>query len=117
MVAKLLVWDADREKAPRRMPRGLREFEIGGVKTLIPFHKAIMASSQWANGETCRDLIEDKDWLKGLATPAPEKAEDDAEIVARDYVVEVSGKRFSVTVHGEALAGSANGAAPAAAAA
>jgi acetyl-CoA/propionyl-CoA carboxylase biotin carboxyl carrier protein len=115
MVAKLIVWDADREKATRRMARALKEFEIEGVKTLIPFHKAIMASSQWANGETCRDLIEDKGWLKGLATPAPEKTEDDSEVVARDYVVEVSGKRFSVTVHGEALT-SSNGAAPAAAA-
>src|SRR4051812_41108926 len=113
MVAKLIVWDADREKATRRMARALKEFEIEGVRTLIPFHKAIMASEQWARGETCRDLIEDKAWLKGLATPAPEKASDeDAEIVARDYVVEVSGKRFSVTVHGEALA--AGGAAPAA---
>src|SRR3954469_20475858 len=114
MVAKLIVWDADREKATRRMARALREFEIEGVKTLIPFHKAIMASQQWADAETCRDLIEDKDWLKGLTTPAPEQADDEAEIVARDYVVEVSGKRFSVTVHGEA---SPNGAAPAAPAA
>ena len=116
MVAKLIVWDADREKATRRMARALSEFEIEGVKTLIPFHKAIMASAQWADAETCRDLIEDKDWLKGLATPAPEPAsEDEAEIVARDYVVEVSGKRFSVTVHGEALR--PNGSAPAAPAA
>ena len=61
MVAKLIVWDADREKATRRMARALKEFEIEGVKTLIPFHKAIMASEQWAKGETCRDLIEDKD--------------------------------------------------------
>src|SRR3954470_19880901 len=114
MVAKLIVWDADREKATRRMARALREFEIEGVKTLIPFHKAIMASQQWADAETCRDLIEDKDWLKGLTTPAPEQADDDeAEVVARDYVVEVSGKRFSVTVHGEAT--SSNGAAPVAA--
>jgi acetyl-CoA/propionyl-CoA carboxylase biotin carboxyl carrier protein len=111
MVAKLIVWDADRERATRRMSRALREFEIEGVKTLIPFHKAIMASEQWARGETCRDLIEDKGWLKGLATPAPEAPSDDeAEVVARDYVVEVSGKRFSVTVHGEAV--SSNGAAP-----
>src|SRR4051812_7554200 len=114
MVAKLIVWDADREKATRRMARALEEFEIEGVKTLIPFHKAIMASPQWAEGETCRDLIEDRRWLKELATPAPEQAsEDEAEVVARDYVVEVSGKRFSVTVHGEAT--SSNGAAPVAA--
>ncbi len=47
------------------MARALKEFEIEGVKTLIPFHKAIMASEQWAKGETCRDLIEDKDVAQG----------------------------------------------------
>ena len=116
MVAKLIVWDADREKATRRMLRALDEFQIEGVRTLIPFHKAIMASDQWANAETCRDLIEDKAWLKQLAQPKPEKADgDDAETVEREYLVEVSGKRFDVKVRGEAFA--PNGAAPAGAAA
>src|SRR5690242_16915820 len=88
MVAKLNVWDADREKATRRMARALNEFEIEGVKTLIPFHKAIMASEQWAKGETCRDLIEDKQWLKELAQPQPATpADDEGETVTKDYVV------------------------------
>ena len=116
MVAKLIVWDADREKATRRMLRALGEFQIEGVRTLIPFHKAIMASEQWAKAETCRDLIEDRQWLKTLAQPKPEKAEDGAqahaETVERDYLVEVSGKRFEVKVRGEAA--TPNGAAPAA---
>ena len=73
MVAKLIVWDVDREGATARMLRALDEFEIEGVTTLIPFHKAIMASEQWAKGETCRDLIEDRKWLKELAQPKPEK--------------------------------------------
>jgi acetyl-CoA/propionyl-CoA carboxylase biotin carboxyl carrier protein len=112
MIAKLIVWDADRERATRRMARALDEFHIVGVRTLIPFHKAIMASEQWANGETCRDLIEDRKWLKELAQPKPEvPAEDEAETVERDYLVEVSGKRFEVKVRGEAVA--PNGAAPA----
>ena len=115
MVAKLIVWDADREKATRRMARALREFEIEGVRTLIPFHKAIMASEQWARGETCRDLIEDREWLKGLSTDAAPADEEESETVARDYVVEVSGKRFTVTVHGEPAPVS-NGVAPAKAA-
>jgi acetyl-CoA/propionyl-CoA carboxylase biotin carboxyl carrier protein len=103
MVAKLIVWDADREKATRRMIRALGEFEIEGLKTLLPFHRAIMASEQWAGGETCRDLIEDRAWLKRLAFPKAEKADDGAaELSVRDYVVEVSGKRFEVKVHGEA---------------
>jgi acetyl-CoA/propionyl-CoA carboxylase biotin carboxyl carrier protein len=119
MVAKLIVWDADREAATRRMLRALKEFEIGGVRTLIPFHSAIMASEQWAKAETCRDLIEDRDWLKTLAQDRaePNPAEDEEETVEREYIVEVSGKRFDVKVRGEAppvLASTANGGARAA---
>ena len=69
MVAKLIVWDVDRENATRRMLRALGEYEIGGLTTLIPFHRAILATPQWDNGETCRDLMEDREWLK---TTAPE---------------------------------------------
>ena len=43
MVAKLIVWDEDRDLARRRMLRALGEFEVGGVATLIPLHQAIMA--------------------------------------------------------------------------
>jgi acetyl-CoA/propionyl-CoA carboxylase biotin carboxyl carrier protein len=115
MVAKLIVWDVDREHATRRMLRALDEYEIGGLTTLIPFHKALLATEQWASGETCRDLMEDRDWLKTTA-PAdaapPAEAEDDTELVTRDYKVEVSGKLFDVKVIGEAAAGGA--AAPAA---
>ncbi len=116
MVAKLIVWDVDREKATRRMLRALGEYDSGGLTTLIPFHKAILATEQWAKGETCRDLMEDKDWLKSTApadTAPPAPSEEGAEVVARDYKVEVSGKLFDVKVIGEAVAG---GAAPAAAA-
>jgi acetyl-CoA/propionyl-CoA carboxylase biotin carboxyl carrier protein len=108
MVAKLIVWDADRERATRRMLRALEEYEIEGVKTLIPFHKAIMAAEQWAKGETCRDLIEDKKWLKELAFPPVETKDDDGpDLEERTYTVEVSGKRFDVVVHGEAIAAAA----------
>ena len=47
MVAKLIVWDADREAATARMLRALDEYEIGGLTTLIPFHKALLSSKQW----------------------------------------------------------------------
>jgi acetyl-CoA/propionyl-CoA carboxylase biotin carboxyl carrier protein len=108
MVAKLIVWDVDREKATRRMLRALDEYDSGGLTTLIPFHKAILATDQWARGETCRDLMEDKEWLKTTA-PAdaapPEPSEDGGEMLTRDYKVEVSGKLFDVKVIGEAPAG------------
>jgi acetyl-CoA/propionyl-CoA/long-chain acyl-CoA carboxylase, biotin carboxylase, biotin carboxyl carrier protein len=110
MVAKLIVWDVDREKATRRMLRALDEYDSGGLQTLIPFHKAILRTEQWAKGETCRDLMEDNEWLKSTApekVDAPEPSEEGAEMVTRDYKVEVSGKLFDVKVIGEAVAGAA----------
>ena len=114
MIAKLIVWDVDRVASTRRMIRALHEYEIGGLKTLIPFHTALLATEQWKNGETCRDLVEDKDWLKQLAfePTASADGEDEEPRIARDYAVEVSGKRFEVKVIGAALP---NGGAPAAA--
>jgi acetyl-CoA/propionyl-CoA carboxylase biotin carboxyl carrier protein len=103
MVAKLIVWDVDREQATRRMLRALGEYEIEGLKTLIPFHQALLASEQWARGDTCRELLEDKKWLKTLAFPKPEapaEGSQEAEKVEQTYEVEVSGRRFDVRVVG-----------------
>jgi acetyl-CoA/propionyl-CoA carboxylase biotin carboxyl carrier protein len=118
MVAKLIVWDADREQATKRMLRALAEYEIEDLKTLIPFHRALLATEQWARGETCRDLVEDREWLKALAFPPAQKAEDGDEgaAVERDYTVEVSGRRFDVKVIGPPASNGTNGAGPAPAA-
>jgi acetyl-CoA/propionyl-CoA carboxylase biotin carboxyl carrier protein len=121
MVAKLIVWDADREQATKRMLRAIDEYQIEGLTTLLPFHKALLQTRQWAEAETCRDLIEDRTWLKSLAepkaAPAPADGEEKPETVEHSYQVEVSGRLFDVKVigppFGGAAAASANGAAPA----
>jgi acetyl-CoA/propionyl-CoA carboxylase biotin carboxyl carrier protein len=115
LVAKLIVWDVDRQQATARMIRALREYEIGGLKTLLPFHEAILQTRQWADAETCRDLIEDRAWLKQLAppkldTPPAEDAESPA--LEQSYTVEVSGKRFDVKVIGPPFGGAAGGGGP-----
>ncbi len=103
MVAKLIVWDADRRQATKRMLRALEEYEIEHLKTLIPFHKALLCTDQWERGETCRDLLEDREWLKRLAFEAPAAAPGEEEQEAKlehSYTVEVSGRRFDVRVIG-----------------
>jgi acetyl-CoA/propionyl-CoA carboxylase biotin carboxyl carrier protein len=109
MVAKLIVWDVDRERATARMLRALGEYEIEPLTTLIPFHRAILGTEQWANAETCRDLIEDREWLKSLKpepatdTSAPgREAEEADEVSERDYKVEVDGRLHAVKVIGAA---------------
>jgi acetyl-CoA/propionyl-CoA/long-chain acyl-CoA carboxylase, biotin carboxylase, biotin carboxyl carrier protein len=112
MVAKLITWDVDREKATARMLRALSEYRIEPLTTLIPFHSAILATEQWANGETCRDLTEDKKWLKTLApetTPKPAEGEEEEEVSERTYKVEVDGRLHSVKVIGAAAPAAAAG--------
>jgi acetyl-CoA/propionyl-CoA carboxylase biotin carboxyl carrier protein len=118
MIAKLIVWDEDREKATARMIRALGEYQLEGVKSLIPFHIGFLGTDEWKNGETGRNLIEDKDWLKQFEQPkpdAPADEDDEEEKVEREYAVEVSGRKFDVKVIGAAPVGGAvsNGAAPA----
>ena len=122
MVAKLITWDVDREKATARMLRALGEYRIEPLTTLIPFHKAILSTEQWAKGETCRDLTEDKKWLKttdpdtSSASPpggSGSAQDDEAETAEREYKVEVDGRLHKVKVIG-AAAPAAGGGAPAA---
>ena len=67
LLAKLIVWDETRDAATRRMLRALDEFRIEGIATLVPFHRALLASEEWARGETARDLLADADWLASTA--------------------------------------------------
>src|SRR3954449_6255343 len=116
MVAKLICWDVDRELATARMRRALGEYQLDGVKSLIPFHIGLLGTEQWARGETCRDLIADKKWLKQFAQPKTEApAEEEEPVEERTDAVEVSGRKFDVKVIGAApVAATPNGAGPAA---
>ncbi len=115
MVAKLITWDVDRESATRRMLRALDEYRIEPLTTLIPFHKAVMASDEWAEASTFREKIADKKWLKKLAPEAPAKpaeGSEEEEKSERTYQVEVNGRLHSVKVIGAAApaGGGTNGA-------
>ena len=98
MIAKLVVWDHDRDAARARMARALDEFEIEGVATLIPLHRLIMAAPEFARGETCAGLVEDV-WPTMLPEAPPPAAVDGAARQERRYVAEVDGRRFDVRVH------------------
>ncbi len=60
LIAKLIVWAPDRDKAIDRMLRALSEFEISGrgVKTTIPFHQRILDHPQFRSGDVTTDFVE-----------------------------------------------------------
>ncbi|GAA5819692.1 MAG: acetyl-CoA carboxylase biotin carboxylase subunit [Methanobrevibacter sp. CfCl-M3] len=51
MVSKLIAFGRDRDESISRMKRALGEYIILGVKTTIPFHKAIMLNENFINGD------------------------------------------------------------------
>src|SRR5207247_4787122 len=71
----------------------------------------ILATEQWRNAESCRDLIGDRKWLGSLAPqplgiPAGSEEDGAGELEEREYKVEVDGRLHSVRVIGAAATGS-----------
>jgi len=58
MISKLIVWGRDRNEAIARTRRALYEYIIVGVKTNIPFHKAVMANPRFIAGELATRFID-----------------------------------------------------------
>ena len=99
MVAKLVVWDRDRDAARARMRRALDEYVVEGVQTLIPLHRLIMEAPEFARGETCAGLVEDV-WptmLPEAAAPVAPGSGDGAFL--RAFTTEIDGRRHEVRVH------------------
>ena len=96
MIAKLLVWDADRPRAIARMRRALDEFEIEGVPTLLPLHRLIFAHPAFAAGETCAGLVEGE--LAAQLAPAGPADALSPQPIARRIDVELDGRRHEVRV-------------------
>jgi len=57
MISKLIAWGRNRDEAIRRMRRALYEYIIIGVKTNIPFHKAVMENPRFTSGELSTHFI------------------------------------------------------------
>ena len=102
MIAKLVVHGVDREHARRRMLRALDEFEIGGVKTLVAFHKALLTHQCFVDGETCHGVVESGELAARAAELengrpfSPDGAPAGATLRERVRSVEVDGRRFEV---------------------
>lgn len=58
MVGKLICWGANREEARKRALRALDEYIITGIKTTIPFHKAILNNDVFISGNFDTSFIE-----------------------------------------------------------
>jgi len=61
MIAKLVVWDLDRERALQHLTRALSDYKISGVTTNIPFLYNLTSSQAFRNGDVNTGFIEEHD--------------------------------------------------------
>jgi acetyl-CoA/propionyl-CoA carboxylase biotin carboxyl carrier protein len=105
MVAKLIVHASDREECLARSERALREYEIEGFHTIIPFHRLMITDKAFTEGtHTTKYLDEELDHdriQQAVERWGPGESSDDAddeEVTEREFTVEVNGKRFQVSL-------------------
>jgi acetyl-CoA/propionyl-CoA carboxylase biotin carboxyl carrier protein len=101
LIAKLIVHGVDREHARRRMLRALDEFVIEGPKTLLGFHKALLAHDCFVAGETCHGVVESEQLAERAAeldggTSSNSLLLGGTGLRGRVRAVEVDGQRFEV---------------------
>jgi len=109
MIAKVIVHGVDREHARRRMLRALEEFEIGGVPTLLAFHRALLTHPCFVEGATCHRLVESElmakraedlsdEALSSHLTTRIRTASDGARLRGLLRAVELDGRRYEVRI-------------------
>jgi acetyl-CoA/propionyl-CoA carboxylase biotin carboxyl carrier protein len=109
LLAKLVVTGATREDALERSRRALDEFEVAGLPTVLPFHRAIVRDTafapqdgepfsvytRWIETEFQNDI---EPWSGSIDAVVPSQQR-------HSVVVEVEGKRIEVSLPGKLLAG------------
>ena len=58
LLGKLIVWGETREVALARSRRALAEFQVGGIKTNLPFHRGILDNAAFLAGEVSTTLLD-----------------------------------------------------------
>jgi acetyl-CoA/propionyl-CoA carboxylase biotin carboxyl carrier protein len=110
LLGKLIVTGASRSEAIGRSRRALAEFEVGGMPTIIAFHRAVLADPAF----TSEPFSIHTRWIETewAATVAPYVADDatDAEETPRERItVEVAGRRLEVSLPSDLTSGGATG--------
>jgi acetyl-CoA/propionyl-CoA carboxylase biotin carboxyl carrier protein len=108
LLGKLIVTGATRAQALQRAARALAEFEVSGLATVLPFHRAVVADPAFApelHGDTGPFTVHTR-WIEtefrndltpwnasDAATDGPDDSQD-----RQTVIVEVDGKRLEVTL-------------------
>ncbi len=99
LLAKLIVTGATRKEAIQRARRALAEFEVGGLATAIPFHRAIVEDPAYTEDFKVYTSYIENEFKNDIPAFESSAAEIQTRVAAEKLVAEVNGKRFEILVH------------------
>ena len=99
LLAKLIVTGATRKEAIQRARRALAEFEVGGLATAIPFHRAIVEDPAYTENFKIYTSYIENEFKNDIPAFESSAAEIQTRVAAEKLVAEVNGKRFEILVH------------------
>ena len=99
LLAKLIVTGATRKEAIQRARRALAEFEVGGLATAIPFHRAIVEDPAYTENFKIYTSYIENEFKNEIPAFESRAAEIQTHVAAEKLVAEVNGKRFEILVH------------------
>jgi acetyl-CoA/propionyl-CoA carboxylase biotin carboxyl carrier protein len=99
LLAKLIVTGATREETMQRARRALREFEIGGLATALPFHRAIVEDRAFTENFTVYTSYIENEFDNQIEPFSYKQGVAESKSAAQKVVAEVNGHRFEVVLH------------------
>jgi acetyl-CoA/propionyl-CoA carboxylase biotin carboxyl carrier protein len=99
LLAKLIVTGATRKEAIERARRALAEFEVDGLATAIPFHRAILQDPAFTEEFRVYTSYIENEFKNEIPAFTPTIVPLTTRVAAEHLVTEVNGKRFEVNIH------------------
>jgi acetyl-CoA/propionyl-CoA carboxylase biotin carboxyl carrier protein len=99
LLAKLIVTGATRKEAIERARRALAEFQVDGLATALPFHRAIVEDPHFTEEFKVYTSYIENEFINEIPAYAASEMDTQTKAAAEKLVAEVNGKRFEILVH------------------
>ena len=99
LLAKLIITAATREEAIERARRALREFDIGGLATALPFHRAIVDDLNFNKDFKVYTSYIENEFKNEIPPFSFKQGTADSKAASQKIIAEVDGHRFEVLLH------------------
>jgi acetyl-CoA/propionyl-CoA carboxylase biotin carboxyl carrier protein len=99
LLAKLIVTGSTREEAIDRARRALREFDIGGLATALPFHRAIVEDPNFTKDFKVYTSYIENEFKNEIPPFSFKQGTADSKAASQKIIAEVDGHRFEVLLH------------------